>query len=92
MSEKGGFRTVPPYTGQRPPRMRKSDDFPHPFGPTTRRWSPGLKEKDNALTSTSPLGEMMGLHIFSDFLCFGEFFLHINKFYVLTFDDFPSSS
>lgn len=26
----GGFRTTPPYTGHRPPRMRKSDDFPQP--------------------------------------------------------------
>ena len=33
-SEDEGFRTTPPYTGQRPPRIRKSEDFPQPLGPT----------------------------------------------------------
>src|SRR6478609_8562998 len=41
--------------------MRKRDDFPQPLGPTTRRWSPCLRENERALTRTSPLGEMMGL-------------------------------
>jgi hypothetical protein len=44
MSEKGGFRTLPPYTGHRPPRIRNSEDFPQPFGPTISRCSPGFTE------------------------------------------------
>lgn len=61
MSENGGLRTVPPYTGHRPPRMRNKDDFPHPFGPTTSKWSPGFNENESAFTRTSPLGEIIGL-------------------------------
>ena len=41
--------------------MRKSEDLPQPLGPTMRRWSPYLREKDRALTRTSPLGEIIGL-------------------------------
>lgn len=61
MSEKGGFRTVPPYTGHNPPSILNSEDFPQPFGPTTKRWSPGFSENDNAFTKTSPFGDIMGL-------------------------------
>jgi hypothetical protein len=57
---------VPPYTGHKPPRMRNSDDFPHPFGPTTSKWSPGFNEKDSALTRTSPFGDIIGLLAVSD--------------------------
>ena len=67
MLEKGGFLTLPPYTGQRPPRIRKSDDLPQPLGPKTSRWSPGFSENDSALMRTSPLGEMIGLRQVSHF-------------------------
>ena len=40
--------------------MRNSDDLPQPLGPTIRRWRPGLTEKFNFSTRTSPLGETMG--------------------------------
>jgi hypothetical protein len=41
--------------------MRNRDDFPQPFGPTTRTWSPRFMENERALTSTLPPGVMIGL-------------------------------
>src|SRR3569833_3573816 len=41
--------------------MRKRDDFPHPLGPSTSKWSPCLRLKDRASTKTSPLGDIMWL-------------------------------
>jgi len=60
MSSGGGRCTTPPYTGQRPPRIRKREDFPHPLGPMMRRCMPGLTSNVSSGTRTSPLGETMG--------------------------------
>lgn len=56
---------MPPYTGHRPPRIRNKEDLPHPFGPTTRTWSPRFMEKDSFRTRILPPGVIMGLRIFS---------------------------
>ncbi len=93
MSENGGLRTVPPYTGQRPPKIRNKDDFPHPFGPTTSKWSPGFNENESAFTRTSPLGEIIGLHLrLAKYHTMKSTLLHVNKFDVFTLNDLTPSA
>ena len=49
-----------PYTGHKPPRIRKRLDLPQPLGPWTTRFSPCLTSNDSALTRTSPFGLTIG--------------------------------
>jgi hypothetical protein len=65
--------------------MRKSEDFPHPFGPTTKTWSPRFMENERALTSTLPPGVMIGLK--SQRVSFDDSRnLHINELDIFALD------
>ena len=60
MSYAGGFSIEPEIAGHNSPKIRKSDDLPHPFGPVIIVCIPGLTSKEIFSTIMSAFGEMMG--------------------------------
>merc|ERR1719264_1662613 len=55
-----GRRNTPLYTGQRPERTLKREDFPHPLGPEINTCWPGTAVNERLGTTRSQFGVTIG--------------------------------